>query len=117
MSLSVMTNPLSATVNRALLPFAIPTNPAIFSFRVTVYNEPHLRVAVDLTRDPIHWIPAKDFDHVFTVLDPKKGSGGREGGGVAEVWDLVEEEGNIPWDLNSKKPLYKYSMRKLINRG
>ena len=88
---------------------------------MTVYNEPHLRARVDLHKDPIHWIPAKDFNHVFRFMDLKRrggggegegGSteGGRVGGGVSEVWILVEEEGNIPWDLDSEKPLYKYNL-------
>ena len=36
-----------------------------------------------------------------------------DGGGVREVLDLLDHEGNLPWDYDSGKPLYKYVGRSL----
>ena len=96
-------------------------------YRVTIYNEPHLRSRLDLHRDPVHWVPADDFTDVFCFIDRTKGgndvrgggggegggggggggSGGGAKGGVGEVWDLVVDQGNQPWDYDTGKPLYK----------
>lgn len=78
--------------------------------RVTVYNEPHLRARVDLKSDPIKWIPATKFDGVFRFLESNQGEAG---GGAAEVWNQIEEEGNVPWDLDSENPLYKCILMKV----
>ena len=83
-----------------------------------MYNEPHLRSRIDLRQNPVHWIPATDFDDVFRFIDrtsqgERDGRGGGERGrgappgGVGEVWDLVIEQGNLPWDYDSEKPLFK----------
>ncbi len=37
--------------------------------RQVVYREPALRADVDLTSEPVSWVPARDFSSVFRIHD------------------------------------------------
>jgi len=79
------------------------------ALRTTIYNQPNLRARIDLHNDPIRWVPAKDFDEVFQYRhsNAEKGREAAKSGGVHQIWDIVEEEGNKPWNYDSEKPLYR----------
>lgn len=76
------------------------------ALRLTVHQEPHLRTDVNLGIDPPVWIPASDFTQVFTFRDLRDQAEGF--GGVAGVWQLLEDQANHPWDYGSGHPLYRH---------
>ena len=74
--------------------------------RIVVFREPNLRTDVDLKADPVCWTPASDFSQVFTFRDV------REQGfsSLDDVWSIVEDEANKPWNYGSGKPLFRYNI-------
>ena len=78
-----------------------------------IYNEPHLRADVNLKISPATWVAATDFSQVFRYVDLRWESvedtatvmDGMDG--MRDVWELVEEEANFPWQMGSGRPLYR----------
>jgi len=77
----------------------------------TVHNEPHLRADVDLKGKPEKWTRATDFTEIFTFKDVT-GEGYKD---VGDVWHLVEDEVNRPWNYGSGKPLYRCTLLKVVD--
>ena len=71
--------------------------------RNIVYREPNLRTDVDTTCDQARWTPATDFSEVFRYRD-MRGEGCVT---MQDVWHVVEEEANKPWQYGSGKPLFR----------
>ena len=80
------------------------------SVAALVYCQPQLRCCVDLTVEPPAWVPATDFSPVFSHVD--LGTGGME-----EVWDMVEDQVNQPWDSRRSAPLYRCTLVKTRDLG
>ena len=72
--------------------------------RNVVFREPNLRTDVDLKSDPVSWTPATDFSQVFSFRDVR--DQGRSS--LDDVWSIVEEEANRPWEYGSGKPLFRW---------
>jgi len=78
--------------------------------RQIVCREPALRTGVDLAKEPVCWRPARDFSGVFSFTDLReKGCESLE-----DVWDLVEEEANRPWDYTCDQPLFRSVLLRLV---
>jgi len=74
-----------------------------------VETEPNLRADISLSELP-SWVPATDFTQIFSYRDcSHQGYSSLE-----DVWHLVEEESNTPWDYGSGRPLFRNVLMKIV---